>query len=165
MNFLPKDDITLVLPFSAAEAKSRLEEATLPPGYKPEHGFENFFQFNGIIKKDTFTFSRRIRTAQNFLPVVTGEIECSNPGSLVFVHFRMFESTKLYLYLGTLICLTLLVLFVFVKPNIVYASICLMMLVLNYLTTLLSFHRQVKITQQVIEEILFSTRHRERLKE
>ncbi len=96
MNFLPSATETIVLGISAEKAYMLLFRATLNKDEEPTEKTNRIF-FNGEVKNDKFSISLKVDKANNFLPQINGYFEPTSSGSLLFLSYALFYSTRVYL--------------------------------------------------------------------
>ncbi len=145
---------TLIVPFSAEEVFWKLKLATKPPHERRDkNDFRNYL-FNGIVYKSYFELSRTLPYANNFIPLVEGEVSETQLGSIVFLRFKMFSSTKFWLLFWTCLCALFAGVFVFWIPNVFYFTVSLLILSLNIGIALLNYNRQKKLTERIFYDVL-----------
>lgn len=100
--------------------------------------------FNGWIKNGRFRISKIIKIPQNFLPLISGRIEATSLGCILFVHYRLFDSTILFLSLWIGICLFIAIVFGFVLHKTAYSILALLFAFFNYFVAVKNFSLQLK---------------------
>lgn len=110
--------------------------------------------FNGRIQETNFLISRKIKSPENFLPLIRGRIEPTRNGSILFLEYSLFFSTRLFLGFWTLLTLGIgsVLLFLKLKPEMGLYLISFG--VLQYLLCMFFFHRQVDKTRDLIYKLL-----------
>ena len=158
MKWLPHQQETFILPYSAAEAVRRLRPSIRPveEGMQFSPGEEKHFLFNGLIKGNRFRISRRVLRPENFLPLLVGRVESTSVGSLLFVRYRLFFSTALFLGFWSVVCLLLCLFFLVFHQAWLYAAIAFGTGCVQYVVAIKSFSFQVKRSKQLLEKVLFS---------
>lgn len=156
MILLPLKRETIVLPFSAEEVEKKLWFHVFPikPGESMPDKREELFLLNGWIKGRKFKVSRKVRTPENFLPIMQGSIEETSRGSLLFLQYSLFFSSVFFIFFWSAITLFLTFFFVYFYGNILYAVISLLLGVGNYVVAVANFNIQVKKSKILIMEIL-----------
>lgn len=115
---------------------------------------EEALLFNGWVKKETFKLSRKVSRANNFLPLISGRIERSSMGSIVFIRYRLFVWTLSFLIFWSVIT-SLFALYFFVYERIYLNAIFSLLLgMANYVIALLNFHKQVRLSSRILHEVL-----------
>ncbi len=115
---------------------------------------EQDFRFNGWVEEGRFRLSRKIRRANNFLPIMSGRIEATSMGSIVFIRYRLFFSTTVFLVFWSAITL-LFALYFFVYEQIyINAAVSLLLGVANYVVTIMNFKKEVRISSLSIQEVI-----------
>jgi hypothetical protein len=163
MHLLPYRHETIILPYPSEEAIARLRPLTRPvdKGYAYRTEDERRFLFNGILKKSSFRISRRILKPENFLPLVVGQLENTSVGSLLFVRYRLFFSTAMYLVFWSAVCLLLSLFFLIYHEAWLYASVAFGIGCVQYIIAVKNFSLQVRRSRQDLEKALFGRGTRE----
>ncbi|WP_224996675.1 hypothetical protein [Cesiribacter sp. SM1] len=158
MQLLPYKQETFVLPYPAEEALNRLRPHTRPveEGFEFSTAEEKRFLFNGVVKKGIFRISRRVQKPENFLPLLLGRLETTSVGCLLFVSYRLFFSTAMYLVFWSVVCLLLTLFFLIYHQAWLYAAIAFGTGCVQYIIAIKNFSWQVNRSRQELEKVLFS---------
>ncbi len=158
MHLLPYQQETYVLPYAAEEVLNRMRLYTRPieKGFEYSRTDESRFLFNGIVSGNGFRISRRITRPENFLPLLVGKQEATSVGCLLFVSYRLFFSTTLFLVFWSVVCLLLTLFFLIYHEAWLYASIAFGVGCVQYVIAVKNFNWQVKRSRQLLEKVLFS---------
>lgn len=148
---------TLVSPHSFGEVWGRLwkrikpvEEGVLMPDLP-----EDSFRFNGRLESDGhFRMSRKINHPENFLPMIQGAIEEAQSGSIIFLKFGLFFSTRAFLIFWSTISVLVAIFFFLYKDIQFYGMMALLFGVLNYIITIVKFNIEVARSRREIEAVL-----------
>ena len=156
MHLLPFYQQTIVLPYEASETLWRLQRAIRPLEKGVEYAEENEieFLFNGWLKEDSFRISRRVEHPENFLPLMSGRIEGTSVGSILFVRYSMFSSVIMFLIFWSVISLLLSLFFLLVHQETLYAAISLGVGIINYVIATKNFFMQVRSSQKALNKAL-----------
>ncbi len=156
MNLLPYQNSILVLPFSAdaIEFKLRQKIKPLPDGFSHVSPADKSYLFNGTIADYKFRISKQISHADNFLPLIVGKIESSSKGSILFITYRMFPSTLLFMGFFSLMLLLAALFFLLVEKNWSTSLFLFFILVGIYIISVLDFNHKVKISRTLLERTL-----------
>ena len=111
-------------------------------------------RFNGQIGHDGFRISKSIKRGDSFLALVTGDVEATPRGSIIFVKYSLFPTTIFFLVFWSIVLLSFAAYYFFAVQNLTYGSICLGLAILNYCLGILFFHRQVKASRDVFHELI-----------
>ena len=157
MHLLPYRNETIILPYASKEAIARLRPITRPvdKGYAYQQDDERRFLFNGTLKKGRFRLSRRILKPENFLPLLIGQLEDTSVGSLLFVQYRLFFATAMYLVFWSVVCLLLSLFFLIYHEAWLYATVSFGIGCVQYIIAVKNFNWQVRQSRQVLEKVLF----------
>lgn len=156
MRLLPYFQETLVLPYSGQETFFHLKKATRPleKGVEYPDTIENAFLFNGWVKGNRFRISRKVKHPQNFLPLMSGWIESTSTGSILFVRYHLFFSSALFLVFWTVISALLFLFFLILHQEYLYAGIALALGISNYFIAIKNFHLQIRASHQALNDAL-----------
>lgn len=149
ISLLPSYHETLVLPISVKEVVMRL---TITTSDQVEQ--ERKINFNGWIKGNRFRISMRQRRPSNYIPVVSGDIEHTSRGSIVFLNYRLLPAVRLFLTFWTLLIFPGAVFIGFQYSSIAYTLSGVAILILIHLIVWSNFKLQLKPTRELILEIL-----------
>ncbi len=154
IRFLPVHRETIVLPFTSREVSETLWKATKP--LKNEHFYpyeaDNDFFFNGHVKENTFRVSLMIRRPENFLPVISGRIEKTSVGSIIFVKYKMFFVSTAFLTFWSVITVLMACFFGYIG-RYWYMGIAIVLAFSNYAVAVVNFKLQVKRSSRVLHSI------------
>lgn len=153
---LPLKNEIIVLSLDAEEVEEVLWLHTYPveAGAIMPDKPEIDFLFNGWVKHQKFKLSRKVRSPENFLPIMKGRIEETSLGSLVFVQYSLFFSSNFFLIFWSVVTLLLAVFFVAFYNMVLYSIIAFGVGVSNYVIAVANFNIQVKKSSQLLHAIL-----------
>ena len=156
MRLLPYFQETLVLPFSGAETHRKLRQATRPLEIGAEYpaAVEKMFLFNGVVKENRFRISKKIRHPENFLPLIVGRIEGTTTGSILFIRYRLFFSSALFLVFWSVICILLCLFFLIFYHKYLYSAASFLIGICNYVVATKNFHLQIRSSRRALNEAL-----------
>lgn len=152
MNFLPIHNETLVSPLSSHALIKRLSMSTAPVLKQAISKGESTFQ--GVLEDDKFRISQQLRQPNNYVPLIEGEIETTRRGCLVFVTYKLFFSSFLFLAFWSVTCLGLCIFLTLGVQNYLYAALAIGLGILNYVITMLNFRKQVAISHALLLDTL-----------
>lgn len=115
---------------------------------------EDEIEFNGWFSDYSFRISKRLSHPDNFVPIVDGHIDPTSSGSILFVNFKLFFSSLLMVMLWTILSILLSIFFLFVYHEIIYASIAIVVGLVQYIVVMLNFNRQVVKTWMTLKDIM-----------
>ncbi|MGK7394991.1 MAG: hypothetical protein ACNS62_10475 [Candidatus Cyclobacteriaceae bacterium M3_2C_046] len=148
MTFFPYKKETLVLPHEAGQLENLLVRYVKPARQMSSpplgSGKSSEAIFNGCIAEGKFRISMIIKVPQNFLPLITGRIEATSRGCLVFLHYQLFYSTLLFIMMWSIICLMMALLFFLAYKIYLYGIIALIAGLINYGIALVNFNMYYK---------------------
>jgi hypothetical protein len=111
------------------------------------------FLFNGWIKKDVFRISRKVKQAEFFLPIISGEIEKTSLGSIVFTVYKLFPATIMLASFWSLMTLLLFLYFLIVEEALTHAAVALFFCIANYLILIFNFNIQVRKSREILRKV------------
>jgi len=156
ITFVPYRQETIVSSHHAEDLARRLGSVTRAKrteDWMPAAA-EDAMLFNGQVKNRRFTISRKVRRANNFLPLMRGRIEPTSIGSIVFVRYQLFLWTLSFLIFWLVVTCLMAVYFFFYEKIYSYAAISLLLGLTNYAIALLNFNKQVRISSQSLRDVL-----------
>ena len=151
MNFIPYFSETLVLKEDCVETIECIENNTRNKGDGLEEGSR---LFRGIVDNTGFRISLDIREHVNFLPLISGRLENTSSGCLLFLKYQMLWGSLVMVGFWSVIAILFTLFFLFVHNEPLYGWIALIIGIGNYIITLLSFNRMVKRSRTHLLEVL-----------
>ncbi len=118
ISLLPAHHETIVLPHPAEKIVEIISTATSNKPFRQAN--ESTLFFNGWVKDNRFRISLRGQRVNHYLPLIIGQIESSSSGSIVFMDYKLFPSTRLLLTLWTILLTFGCVVVSFQLKNIFY---------------------------------------------
>jgi len=155
MNWIPVNKETLVLPVASAKALKLLAQRTYAV-HTTEYvsfGDGHKYVFNGVIENHTFKIYLRLKHPENYLPVITGRIEKTSLGCILFIRYDLIFSTRFFLILWSILTILMAFFFFHMGGNLSNSIFALLFGAANYLLTMVNFDRQVKKSRQAIHQI------------
>lgn len=155
MNLLPAHSEILVSSLSKKEVLGHLIRVTREVNFLDARTQQDSkIQFNGMIGQEGFRISRAITKGDSFLPLITGEVESTPRGCIIFIRYKLFPTTLFFLAFWSVILLAFAGFYLAALRNIEYGIICLALAVLNYAMGIFFFQRQVKASREVFHELI-----------
>ena len=153
---LPEKNITLVLPFPSHRVERALTEKTLRADVTvpQSSASESAYWFRGDVEQREFVLSLTTKSFHSYTPIINGRIESTSNGCIVFMRYQLFKSTRFFMLIWSALTLFLTLLFSFGIPKMNLALLCILLLVSNYIIAVVSFQKQVKLTQEKINQII-----------
>lgn len=153
MNFLPSASDTIVLGISAEKAIMQLKKNTRSEDDE-RSSFDGYIYFNGEVRKSSFSISLKITKPNSFIPIILGRLEPTSTGSLLFLNYTLFKSTKAYIIFWSLFTLITSVVSFFVSDGPWYAVGALGFLISIQWIAWANFNIQVKNSRSKLLEVL-----------
>ncbi len=150
-SLLPSHYETLVLPLSAQEIFNRFSKVTKNDFASIQ---DKSILFSGWVKEDRFRISLKVNRPNNFLALIKGRIESTSSGSLVFLDYQLFPTTKLFVTFWLLFALLFTAIVSFQFSSTWYLFSGLTVAVGIYWITWSNFNIQFKIAREIILKIL-----------
>ena len=151
MNLLPYFRETLILAGDCAETFECIQNNTRFKGDGLEEGSR---LFRGIMDDTGFRISLDIREHVNFIPLISGRLENTSSGCLLFLNYQMLWGSLVMVGFWSIMAILFTLFFLFVHNEPLYGWIALILGLGNYILTLLSFNRMVKRSRAHFLEIL-----------
>jgi hypothetical protein len=129
MNWLPFGRETLVSALSKEELLERF--AAVTRGTRAEGLPELRPLFYGKVGDHGFLLSRVIEKGDNFLPLIQGKVEATPRGSILYVRYQLFSTTRFFLWFWTGI-----------------------LMAVNYALAVFFFHRQLVPSKKLFQEVI-----------
>ena len=152
-NIFPYYRQTFVSSYSKEEILEKVRKVT-QEGINYRESAVSKHEFNGTVGTNSFELSRIITQSNTFLPLIKGRIESTSTGSILFITCEMFYTTRVLLVLWSIIPLLIFILNLFLVNGYFYALLALFFGLFNYMITVANFHRQRKISMELIHRIL-----------
>ncbi|MTI21878.1 hypothetical protein E1176_12670 [Fulvivirga sp. RKSG066] len=137
----------------ASEVISRLKRLTCAPSLS-KRDIDQRATFIGRVEQSTFRVSLKVDAPENFLPIIDGEIDETSMGCIVYLKFKLFFSSIMFLTLWSAICLLIFLFFLFIVHEKAYAITALLVGLANYFVTLFYFSKKVKESHNVLMQTL-----------
>jgi hypothetical protein len=151
----PTAQETLVSSLSAVEVSRRLRAATLTSAARSAvPPTASIAVFNGQVTKNSFRLSQKITRPNNFLPFISGVIEPTSQGCLLFVRYRLFTMTAAFLVFWGVITLGFAFYLAHYERLYHYAALSAGVGIVNYAVALLNFNKQVVISRRLLREVV-----------
>lgn len=97
ITILPRSTETWVVAFSIHEVEERLARATTSKLLIQNKIHDKAVKFTGHIQQGRFRISRKVTRPNSFLPLVIGTIDPTSSGCILFLKYKLFPSTRMYL--------------------------------------------------------------------
>jgi len=152
----PFSQETVVTSFDSEEVYRRLWSVTEPTGdeeWEPDVD-EDQLLFNGHVDKNTFRLSRKVKRANNFLPLMRGRVESTSLGSIVFIRYRLFLWTLSFLIFWSILTTLFALYFLIYEKIYINAAFSILLGLANYVIAVLNFRKQVRISSSALREVL-----------
>jgi len=101
ISLLPTENETIVLPWSGSDVYRRMQVSTSQKTFLQPNEAE--LLFNGWVLPYRFRVSLRYRRPGYFQPLVTGKIEVSTTGCILFLRYRLFPMTRTLMQLWSVL--------------------------------------------------------------
>ncbi|NJM24702.1 MAG: hypothetical protein HC859_03500 [Bacteroidia bacterium] len=107
ITLLPSARQTLVVALPWEETLSRLAGATRPSARSVKETDNPEAPFTGWVKANEFSVSISLQRPNSFVPLLTGKIERTTAGCIVFMRYRLFPTTQVYLVFWTVFSISI----------------------------------------------------------
>ena len=154
MIFLPKETETLVLTTPSQELLKRLDHVVYTAEDKNNESEEEEYQlFTGTIEQNAFVLSLKMKRPDNFIPLIKGNVEDTSKGSIVFLKYTLFKSTRMFLVFWTVIIFILALILIALQGKFWYGSLALLLSLANYTVTVVNFRRKMKVIRDYLMKV------------
>lgn len=155
MNLLPFHSETLVSALSKEEVLGHLIRVTREVNFLDiRTQTDPKIRFNGMIGQEGFRISRAIKKGDTFIPLITGEVESTPRGSIIFIRYRLFPSAVFFLAFWSVVLLAFAGFYFGVQGSWEKGGICIALALVNYALGIFFFHRQVKVSREVFHDLI-----------
>lgn len=149
MILFPSHPQTLVLPFSEGKTISKIRRCIFNKKIRDL----STPIFTGYIKGGKFKLIPHQKSANNFIPVITGEVLASKKGSIIRSQYALSKNTRIFLIFVCSICL-LSSFLVFLFQHNFFKSVGILAIgFINYGITLFQFNREVRKTIKTFNKV------------
>lgn len=153
MTFLPNHYETFVLTQPSLEAIQKIHKVTTTKVLlQNQEGAQ--YRFSGWVQENRFRVSLKISRPNNYIPLVIGKIETTSSGCLVFVTYKLFPVTRMFLVFWSLFITLAGILASYQYQSILYAGASVLILGIIHWVTWSNFKIQLKLTRQTLLEVL-----------
>ena len=154
MNLLPYERETIVVSKSAEEVLHHLKEASTKVNLVQNHQEHTQKIFVGSVHKTKFQLSTRPKRPNSFIPVMNGEVESTSSGSIVFINYTLYRSTRMYLVFWSVLVAAIGIVSSVQVSGYFMPSICALVLTLIHFVAWANFKMQVRITRDTLMKSL-----------
>lgn len=109
---------------------------------------------SGWINDDRFELTIRMRRHNFFMPLVTGRIDPTSKGSLLFLTYTLFPATRFFLLFWTVVLPLIGVIVSYQSKNYWYLGGFIFAVIFIYLVAWSNFRLHLKTTRQMLHHIL-----------
>jgi len=145
-------DETMVLPQPPERIQEILWKRTKPPprmSVEPDYPMP--YLFNGEVSHLSFRISQIINSPDNYLPLIFGVIEKTNHGSILFIRYRLFFGTRLFLTFWSIVTILGTLYFTIYEGHVKYAVVSLLLGLINYIVTVANFQQRIRKAREILK--------------
>jgi hypothetical protein len=149
ISLYPSRNETIVTPLRAEEVEQRFARATnnsLPANRE--------YLFSGWVKENRFVVSLKVTRPNNYLPRVSGQIESTSTGSILFLRSQLFPTTKMFMVFWFLFIILAGLVIGFQSKNWLYLLGGFALIGFIYWVVWSNFTIQYRLTRKAIEQVL-----------
>jgi hypothetical protein len=150
MNLLPQDSETFVVSRKAHEVQIVLAQASVSENLVQNRKEHVEKLFVGWVKENKFQLSIRPKRPNSFLPVMKGKMESTSTGSILFVTYNLFPSTRLYLSFWSLFSVITGIILFFQLSTVYVPVATIGVLVSIHYIAWANFKMQVRISRDIL---------------
>jgi len=153
VTFLPYHYETFVLTQPSLEAIQKIHKVTTTKVLlQNQEGVQ--YRFSGWVQENRFRISLKISKPNNYIPLVVGKIETTSSGCIVFVSYKLFPVTRMFLIFWSLFIALAGILASYQYQSFLYAVSSMLILGIIHWVTWSNFKIQLKLTRQTLLEVL-----------
>lgn len=150
---LPNHYETFVLTQPSLEAIQKIHKVTTTKVLlQNQEGVQ--YRFSGWVQENRFRISLKISKPNNYIPLVVGKIETTSSGCIVFVSYKLFPVTRMFLIFWSLFIALAGILASYQYQSFLYAVSSMLILGIIHWVTWSNFKIQLKLTRQTLLEVL-----------
>jgi hypothetical protein len=155
MQIFPYHSEILILPFHVDEVLKKLKLSVLfeRTVFNPEEHPKTYL-FVGQINDYSFRIFRKITQSDNYLPLISGRLENTSSGCILFIKYRLFKSTSFFLIFWSTLSIGLCIFFLFFYKQYIYAVFSLILGIGNYIVTVIIFTKHTNRDKILLHELL-----------
>jgi len=151
----PAHSETIVFAINRKELVKRLDQVTQNVNFLDfDNTKKKSYLFNGVVQEDSFRISLVIDKADSFLPLITGKIDSTAVGCILFMKYSLFPGASFFLGFWSVIILAMSLFFFWGKSDPAYGFLCLAIGLGNYLFAWMHFKRKIKKSQILFYQLV-----------
>jgi hypothetical protein len=155
MEFIPFRSETFVSSLSKREVLGHLRRVTSEVNFLDQQTLDNQgILFYGIVGQRGFRISKAIQKLDTFLPLIFGEVEETNRGSIIFLKYKLFPGALFFLGFWTVILLGFSIYYLGGTSEFFFGGLSLFLAVANYLITWILFKRRLRATRDIFFKLM-----------
>ena len=153
-SFYPSEKETRLVSISDEQLFENFEKHIKPLKAKAQSEESKDFHFVGAWNKEGFSLSLKLKTANNFIPIINGNFLMSEEGVLIKLTYDFFPATKKLLMFWTILTLLITLFFVGIYQAWLYGAISFGFCLVNYILSIENFKIQVRKSKRMFEKML-----------
>ncbi|MEZ4973163.1 MAG: hypothetical protein R2820_07615 [Cyclobacteriaceae bacterium] len=153
ITILPHFQETVISTQSSAYIISKIDAATSSKLLLQNQNDPSCF-FTGWIREERFRISLKINRPNNYLPLVIGNVESTSNGCIIFLSYRLFPTTKLFLAFWDLFILIVCLTAGYQYQTFLYGVLGILLVVFIQWIAWSNFNLQLKRTRELLINIL-----------
>ena len=123
-SFYPSEKETRLVSISDEQLFEKFEKHIKPLKAKAQSEESKDFLFVGVWNKEGFSLSLKLKTANNFIPIINGNFLMSDEGVLIKMTYDFFPATKKLLTFWSILTLLITLFFLgFIRPGFMGLSV------------------------------------------
>lgn len=156
MRWLPIYHDMFIVPLAIDEAQFVLSSVTQKPRNHSDTQGEKIiglYKFNGVVKDNRFSISKRVNYPQHFLPLINGTFEDCGNYCQVNLTYRLFSGTVFIMIMASAICITTALLFALVNPHYYLGAGAVVAMILSYLVCIGNFSIHQRDSEKLLRDV------------
>lgn len=154
MKFYPYEQETRLVRHSQEQLQEVLKKYVQPIKKKPDAEKVKDFLFNGLWYSETFSISLKLKTPNNFIPIIHGSCINSDEGTLIQLTYQMFPATKRLLMFWTVLTVLITLFFIVLYQAWMYGAISFGFCLVNFILSRENFKTQLNKSKRMLDKML-----------
>jgi len=152
--FLPNKQETRLVSLNQEQLLEKFEKHVKPVDKSFNREDSTNYLFNGVWSSDEFSISLKLKSSNNFIPIIHGKYMDSDKGILIQLNYVLFPATKKLLMFWTILTLLITLFFIGLYQAWIYGAISFGFCLVNYILSIENFKIQVRKSNRMLNKML-----------
>lgn len=156
VTLFPNHSEVVVSPLSGREVIRRVSTVTRQVNFLDHYPREKepVYLFNGKVSEEKFHISKLLLRADSFIPLIKGSVEATRQGSIIFLSYSLFPSSRFFLGFWLIVSILFSLFFGIFRQDLPLASLCLVLGAANFAFSWSHFQRKVRDSRETLFHLL-----------